>query len=191
MRSSSLRGMDSQTENYKYKYNIVDFNDCVIILTVFYVYFDISYINVLIDGMNKNGNGNENARRYRTYSRICPTSWPQHRSEFSTGYGRLFIHINTMPTSLSEMVNEYGYRIAPPTENDYIGQVTGHRSQLTHNSLMDEGNLMLQQAVEIPTEQERITRGSAGLKTVITTTNSVLSITEPCLRISTKSIENM
>jgi hypothetical protein len=30
--------MDSQTEKYKYKYNIVDFNDCVIILTVFYVY---------------------------------------------------------------------------------------------------------------------------------------------------------
>jgi hypothetical protein len=68
MISSSLRGMDSQTE--KYKYNIVDFNDCVIILTVFYVYwlklcrcyrwyrlflgFDVSYINVLIDGMNKN-----------------------------------------------------------------------------------------------------------------------------------------
>jgi hypothetical protein len=57
MRSSSLRGMDSQTE--KYKYNIVDFNDCVIILTVFYVYFGISYINVLIDGMNKNENENE------------------------------------------------------------------------------------------------------------------------------------
>jgi hypothetical protein len=54
MISSSLRGMDSQTE--KYKYNIVDFNDCVIILTVFYVYFDVSYINVLIDGMNKNEN---------------------------------------------------------------------------------------------------------------------------------------
>jgi hypothetical protein len=61
-------GMDSQTE--KYKYNIVDFNDCVIILTVLYVYWlkmcrcyrwyrlvlwlDVSYINVLIDGMNKN-----------------------------------------------------------------------------------------------------------------------------------------
>jgi hypothetical protein len=58
MISSSLRGMDSQTE--KYKYNIVDFNDCVIILTVFYVYFDVSYINVLIDGMNKNENENEN-----------------------------------------------------------------------------------------------------------------------------------
>jgi hypothetical protein len=29
--------MDSQTE--KYKYNIVDFNDYVIILTVFYVYW--------------------------------------------------------------------------------------------------------------------------------------------------------
>jgi hypothetical protein len=28
----------------------------VIILTVFYVYFDVSYINVLIDGMNKNEN---------------------------------------------------------------------------------------------------------------------------------------
>jgi hypothetical protein len=35
---SSLRGMDSQTEKYKYKYNIVDINDCVIILTVLYVY---------------------------------------------------------------------------------------------------------------------------------------------------------
>jgi hypothetical protein len=35
MMSSSLRGMDPQTE--KYKYNIVDNNDCVIILTVFYV----------------------------------------------------------------------------------------------------------------------------------------------------------
>jgi hypothetical protein len=59
MRSSSLRGMDSQTEKYKYIYNIVDFNDCVIILTVFYVYFEVSYINVLIDGMNKNENENE------------------------------------------------------------------------------------------------------------------------------------
>jgi hypothetical protein len=49
---------DSQTEKYKYKYNIVDFNDCVIILIVFYVYFDVSYINVLIDGMNKNENEN-------------------------------------------------------------------------------------------------------------------------------------
>jgi hypothetical protein len=75
MISSSLRGMDSQTE--KYKYNIVDFNDCGIILTVFYVYwlkmcrcyrwyrlliwFDVSHINVLIDGMNKNENENENS----------------------------------------------------------------------------------------------------------------------------------
>jgi hypothetical protein len=62
MISSSLRGMDSQTE----KYNIVDNSDCVIILTVFYAYwlkmcrcyrlllwFDVSYINVLINGMNK------------------------------------------------------------------------------------------------------------------------------------------
>jgi hypothetical protein len=86
------------------------------------------------------------------------------------GDGRLFIHINTMPTSLSEMVNEYGYGIAPPTQ---------------------KGNLMLQQAFEIPTEQERITRRSAGLKNVITTTNSVLSITEPCLGMSRKNIENM
>jgi hypothetical protein len=31
----------------------------VIILTVFYVYFDVFYINVLIDGMNKNENENE------------------------------------------------------------------------------------------------------------------------------------
>jgi hypothetical protein len=70
MISSSLRGMDSQTERYKYKYNIVDINDCVIILTLFYVYwlrmcrsyrwyrlllwFDVSYISVLINGMNKN-----------------------------------------------------------------------------------------------------------------------------------------
>jgi hypothetical protein len=70
MISSSLRGMDSQTERYKYKYNIVDINDCVIILILFYVYwlkmfrcyrwyrlilwFDVSYINVLINGMNKN-----------------------------------------------------------------------------------------------------------------------------------------
>jgi hypothetical protein len=70
MISSSLRGMDSQTEKYKYKYNIVDINDCVIILTLFYVYwlkmcrsnrwyrlllsFDVSYISVLINGMNKN-----------------------------------------------------------------------------------------------------------------------------------------
>jgi hypothetical protein len=46
--------MDSQAE--KYKYSIVDFNDCMIILTVFYVYFDVSYISVLIDGMNKNEN---------------------------------------------------------------------------------------------------------------------------------------
>jgi hypothetical protein len=38
MISSSLRGMDSRTERYKYKYNIVDINDCVIILTLFYVY---------------------------------------------------------------------------------------------------------------------------------------------------------
>jgi hypothetical protein len=52
MISSSLRGIDSQTEKYKF----VDFNDCVIILTVFYVYFDVSYINVLIDGMNKKEN---------------------------------------------------------------------------------------------------------------------------------------
>jgi hypothetical protein len=37
----------------------------VIILTVFYVYFDVSYINVLIDGMNKNENEMKNrvARR--------------------------------------------------------------------------------------------------------------------------------
>jgi hypothetical protein len=70
MRSSSLRGMDPQTEKYKYKYNIVDNNDCVIILTVFYVWwlkmcrryrryrlllwYDVSFINVLINGMNKN-----------------------------------------------------------------------------------------------------------------------------------------
>jgi hypothetical protein len=68
MISSSLRGMDSQ--RYKYKYNIADINDRVIILTLFYVYwlkmcrsyrwyrlllwFDVSYINELINGMNKN-----------------------------------------------------------------------------------------------------------------------------------------
>jgi hypothetical protein len=56
---------------------------------------------------------------------------------------------------------------------------------------MDEGNLMLQQVVEIPTEQERNTRRSAGLKNIITATNSILSITEACSRISTKGIENM
>jgi hypothetical protein len=40
MISSSLRGMASQTERYKYKYkyNIVDISDCVIILSLFYVY---------------------------------------------------------------------------------------------------------------------------------------------------------
>jgi hypothetical protein len=36
----------------------------VIISTVFYVYFDVSYINVLIDGMNKNENENENIEGY-------------------------------------------------------------------------------------------------------------------------------
>jgi hypothetical protein len=39
MISSSLRGMASQTEIYKYKYNIVDISDCVIILSLFYVYW--------------------------------------------------------------------------------------------------------------------------------------------------------
>jgi hypothetical protein len=38
MISSSLRGMASQSERYKYKYNIVDISDCVVILTLFYVY---------------------------------------------------------------------------------------------------------------------------------------------------------
>jgi hypothetical protein len=78
MISSSLRGMDSQTEKYKYKYNIVDFNDRVIILTVFYVYFDVSYINILIDGMNKNKNEKNEKKKYMLTSTIDVFLITQH-----------------------------------------------------------------------------------------------------------------
>jgi hypothetical protein len=84
MISSSLRGMDSQTEKYKYKYNIVDFNDCVIILTVFYVYFDVSYINVLIDGMNKIENENEIAMVVKAMLNTLLGFWLWFRSLFIT-----------------------------------------------------------------------------------------------------------
>jgi hypothetical protein len=46
MISSSLRGMDSQTE--KCKYNIVDFNDCVIIL-LSCMYIDWRCVDVIDD----------------------------------------------------------------------------------------------------------------------------------------------
>jgi hypothetical protein len=71
--------MDSQTEKYKYK--IVDFNDCVIILTVFYVYFDISYINVLIDGMKKKWKKCQ--KKYISWNKERPAVFTKFRMNFS------------------------------------------------------------------------------------------------------------
>jgi hypothetical protein len=63
MISSSLRGMDSQTERYKYKYNIVDINDCVIILTLFYV------CGILPHGFSSEFRNQDTVYWYRNYGR--------------------------------------------------------------------------------------------------------------------------